>query len=164
MFSGYSYEHLAALSTSIGVLIGAATSLLSALVSTKFYKKERNAIAEDLRDLSRRSESRTEESYSSGDLRISLLSMYQALISAVKSYLILEIGTQTAYLPEYQLIRIASDKGLIRPEERAAVEDLRGIRNLIAHKTDEAQISDETFINLQKVVKPIILRLQTPRH
>ncbi len=71
-----------------------------------------------------------------------------------------DVGSNTSEIKQIELIiRISKDKGLLELEEVIFIEDLRSVRNKIAHNIDSLDLTQESVIKLREKIKPILTKL-----
>ncbi|MCF7865361.1 MAG: hypothetical protein K9M11_02540 [Candidatus Pacebacteria bacterium] len=136
-------------------IAGISTAYAGYLVS----KNRKDSVVAELSELGRLSRIEIGRAYEYGDFRVSLLSLYQGLMTVLKVNLVSRVGIRAKSLPDSQIIRIASDLKIFNENERVLINDLRGIRNKITHGVDGTHITKEAVRNLRDRISPIIKRL-----
>lgn len=132
---------------------------LSAYTGYVVSKNRNDSVIAELSEFSRLSRIEIGRAYEYGDFRLSVLSLYQGLMAVLKANLVSRVGIRAKSLPDVQVVKIAADLKLFNDEERAAIRDLRGIRNKIAHDVDGVNVDKESVRSLRNRVSPIITRL-----
>ncbi len=112
-----------------------------------YYMKKQQNVVDELKEESIRLFNQSKLSGPENNIHVRILVIYQAIISELKSILADQIGLDVNSIASFRIASIALDKKIITNNDYALIQDLRGVRNKIAHNIDTVTDSD----NLQSL-------------
>lgn len=80
---------------------------------------------------------------------LTIINLYESIIASLELLLIPYIGISVRRISTPRIIRLASDKKIISSQESSVINDLRGVRNKIAHN----QLPKGAEVNLAMLIK-----------
>jgi hypothetical protein len=95
--------------------------------------RKNKVLVKDLQEQEKKLSIFSERFYKKKDYKLSILNLFNSLIKFIQSNLIKTYGPDIARLPSGALIKLAQKDGLLKPEDAVFINDLREVRNLIAH-------------------------------
>lgn len=145
-------------------IISGSFSIIIALMSialsfSLFRKKEKNEI-ENLSNNQKIYVSSAKKNYNTGDYRLTILNLFQAVMLALKSNLVPYIGLNINRVPSSVILNVATQRKLITEREKQIIRDLMGLRNQVAHNIESFHTSKEQVKRLEERIIPIITKQQ----
>ena len=116
------------------LLINLASSIVSiagVLMSYYTYKTKEKDLIKELTDF----QSKIAEQVSKTEKvdKLSLLNLYESILANLEALLVPHAGLAVQRITPNKIVRLASNKQILSFEDVAVIDDLRGLRNQIAH-------------------------------
>lgn len=150
------------------VLRGSIFSILSILISVlviilQFWKsqKELENTKEQLRINEKYLKDEIGRLSSRGDHEMVLLKTYNNLVNTIELDLAEKYGPIVSKMSPPKIVDMARSARVLLPEEVSLIADIRGVRNRIAHSTENNVIPEEAAKDLVEKTNKIIKRLET---
>lgn len=147
-------------SSAISDLVSGVGSFIAVLYSFFSYKRIKGIRLTNLKQDAAASLSDAENPRT-GEVVLTIINLYEALILTLKSFLVDRIGLSSDRLNSAGIIGLSQKLKILSDEEVAFVRDLRGIRNYIAHSSSPSSIniSYEQVKEFRRKIEPIIRRI-----
>jgi hypothetical protein len=141
----------------------ALASITSLAVSIWSWRSAKIAASDAVEDAQAKSAIKSEESYQVGDYRIFVMQLFQRVIVALEGTLVQREGTSARSLTGLRALEAARSLKILSPSEMEILDQLRRLRNEIAHNVNGVVISREDADALQAKVHPILQKLDLDR-
>ena len=139
------------------------STVIAAIISFSTLSWLKRGASETLDDARTGITIRQDSSYSEGDYRVFILQLFQSVISALEVLLVQRLGLPARRLPARVTVQTAHQLELIDNKEVAAINDLRTVRNRIAHDVGTEKITKAQADTYRELVGPILNRLEQLR-
>ncbi|MFA5024487.1 MAG: hypothetical protein WC523_06060 [Patescibacteria group bacterium] len=123
------------------------TAIISLYVGFRVYKNKKDDLINELSEERVRFSGETD--FSKGSDYLTILNLYESIVASLESLLVPYLGISIRRIPTSKVIRLASDKKIISFQEGNVINDLRGIRNKIAHN----QLPKGSEVNLVTLIQ-----------
>lgn len=149
--------------TLLGEITGVVAVLVSVLVSFIMqllrFREEKSALVEKLKEKERSFSLKAKNLYEKGLYDFVLLNIYNSLTKLIGSRLVEKYGLDIGRISSKALIDLAEKNELISKNDLAFINDLRILRNQVAHGTLTEKISKnkvEFFMNrINKIINKL---------
>ena len=118
------------------------------VVSLIYYKTKQKNITDQLKEETAQLSANLKLSNRDADIPYKILSLYEIIISELKSSLAIKIGIDISRIPSFRLALTAMENKIINSKDYALIQDLRALRNKVAHNIDISHASSENLQNL----------------
>lgn len=138
------------LSEITGVVVALVFVLVSFIMQLLRFREEKSALMEKLKEKERRFSLKAKNLYEKGSYDFFLLNIYNSLTKLIGSRLVEKYGLDIGRISSKALIDLAEKNKLISKNDLAFINDLRILRNQVAHGTLTEKISKnkvEFFMN-----------------
>lgn len=137
----------------ISTLVAILGMLLSKNVSERLYKNNLEAVKEEIETLSVDLKVKLESTYKKDNPKLSLLIIFESIMSSLRSRLVIKIGLNAKDIPDYQVIKISKDLGMLSAKEELYMNKVRFFRNELGHN------SNNEINSLIKLLNPVLNRI-----
>jgi len=145
--------------TLLGLIVGVVAVLVPFIMQLLMFREEKSAVMEELKEEERRFSLKAKNLYEKGLYDFVLLNIYNSLTKLIGSRLVEKYGLDIGRISSKALIDLAEKNELISKNDLAFINDLRILRNQVAHGTLTEKISKnkvEFFMNrINKIINKL---------
>ncbi len=147
--------------TIISIIISVLVGLLTPYISFYTYRNKEKELIKKLFELHDLSEGMNQEQ---DPRKLYILNLYESIVSSLEALLVPYVGRDIQRVSRYEILKLAHGKKIISQEEMAMIDDLRGLRNQIAHnKSFNKTGIDQEFLGKAKNILTKLTALNLSR-
>jgi len=144
----------------INIIALSIMPIFSVVLAEKMYKIKETALINEMQEMQNSLLINSQNIYRDGDYRLSILSLYEAVIASLNSHLVNKMGLGIEKISPSYLIEIATSQKVLTESEKMIILDLRKMRNQIAHNVPSTQINPKQAKEFHERIMPILKKLR----